>query len=121
MASLFKYIQPGLLSILRNLSFRFSPVADFNDPFECLSDASIVSDPDWQRTGGLDATRIDSLLAFPGRLISCIYLGGYAAEIEPRVVALCQRPELAHVRVFRMELDPEHYRLNAVQIRPTSV
>ena len=48
MSSLFKYCAPKLAVVVETLRIRFSPLAEFNDPFECLSDAKMVADPDWR-------------------------------------------------------------------------
>jgi|GEM_PF-2416602 len=49
MATLFKYLKPPSLCVLENLSLRFSPIAEFNDPFECNGDPTIVNDPIWRQ------------------------------------------------------------------------
>lgn len=48
----FKYVLPSTgLKILRNLSVRFTPPSELNDPFECLPDMGILHNPVFQQEG----------------------------------------------------------------------
>ena len=49
MSSLFKYVPPDRADIVENLCIRFSPFAEFNDPFESLPNSQLVEDPIWQQ------------------------------------------------------------------------
>ncbi len=47
--SLFKYVAPERLDILKRGLIRFTPASEFNDPFECLSDSRLIENARWQR------------------------------------------------------------------------
>jgi hypothetical protein len=45
--SLFKYTGPNGHVILESQTLRFTPVLEFNDPFECLADTRLIETPRW--------------------------------------------------------------------------
>ena len=46
--ALFKYLAPDRVDVVENLAIRFTPANEFNDPFECLSDARLIENACWQ-------------------------------------------------------------------------
>lgn len=47
--ALFKYLAPERVDVVENLRIRFTPANEFNDPFECLSDARLIENADWKK------------------------------------------------------------------------
>ena len=47
--ALFKYLPPDRVDVVESLRIRFTPANEFNDPFECLSDARLIEHAGWQK------------------------------------------------------------------------
>lgn len=63
-------------------------------------------------TPGLDASIVDSLIAFPPLALRSVTLGvNIALPTRQCVLAACARPELSHVQIRQAHIHPDNYEL----------
>jgi Protein of unknown function (DUF2971) len=95
MASLYKYVHPERLDVLRNSKIRFSQAAALNDPFELRpSLADVLSKIDWERALELNENLLRASL------------GEAYDKLEPHRRPALQRETWISLRVGEIERNP---------------
>ena len=121
--SLFKYAKPARFADLSSLTIRFSPISEFNDPFESLPGLSIFADP--KRVEQYNRN-IVSRVVQQAKLAAAREGRTTTATLEKVMEALNSRyPD--HLSEFRTEVMPvmkkavSHFRiLSLSRVEPTS-
>ncbi|HEY5505782.1 MAG TPA: DUF2971 domain-containing protein [Sedimentisphaerales bacterium] len=106
---LFKYVKPDLVKGIQNLTVRFSPPSEFNDPFELLPDTKVVETQEW-----IDSIKPEAVRDLKGELpnlsereIEQMFLQRYTQRISTqKQIALDSMREMSISRILSLSKIP---------------